>query len=130
LKKYQTVFDDKQFDAKVVFDLAEAGDPCALKVMDDTAYFLALGACATIAAVDPEMIVLGGGMAKSKKFLAKVDEYIRRYGLPYPTTTDKYREKLGRTDLPKPVEVVLAKLGADAGFIGAAGCARQLAKKG
>jgi glucokinase len=120
----------KCLDAEVVFQHAEAGDPCAEKVRDDTAYYLALGACATIAAVDPEMIVLGGGMAKSNKFLAKVDEYIRRYGLPYPTTTDRYRKELGRTDLPPAVKVVFAQLGSDAGFIGAAGCARLLVKKG
>jgi len=76
------------------------------------------------------MIVLGGGMAKSKKFLARVDEYVRRYGLHYPTKTDDYRETLARNDLPQPVQVVLASLGVDAGFIGAAGCARLLAKRG
>jgi glucokinase len=128
LKKYQTIFDDR-FDAKVIFDLAEAGDACALRVMEDTAYYLALGACAIIATVDPEMIVLGGGMAKSKQFLAKVDEFIRRYGLPYPTDTNRYKAELGRTDLPNPVQVVFAELGSDAGFIGAAGCARQLVKQ-
>lgn len=125
LKRYQTVFDD-QFNAKVIFDLAASGDECARKVVDDTAYFLALGACATIAAVDPEVIVIGGGMAKSKEFLAKVDEYVRRFGLRYPTATDEYAKALGRSDLPQPVKVVFAELGETAGYIGAAGCARML----
>jgi glucokinase len=111
LKAYYTANDD-ELTAKVVFDLALAGDACALKVMDDTAYFLALGACATIAAVDPEMIVIGGGMtAAGEPFRAKIEEYIRRFGLPHPV---------------KRVKVVFAKLGSDAGFIGAAGCARRL----
>ncbi|MCU0704919.1 MAG: ROK family protein [Fimbriiglobus sp.] len=127
LKQFQTVFDHKQFNAEVIFRLAEAGDACAAKVVDDTAYYLALGACATIAVVDPEVIVIGGGMAKSKAFLAKVDEYIRRYGLPYPTLTDRYSKSLGRADLPAPVKVVFAQLGETAGYIGAAGCAKVLA---
>lgn len=129
LKKYQTVFDQKAFNAEVIFNLADAGDECAHKVVDDTAYYLALGACAAIAAVDPEVIVIGGGMAKSKAFLAKVDEYVRRYGLPYPTHTARYAKELGRTDLPAAVKVVFAELGETAGYIGAAGCARALASR-
>jgi len=129
LKQYQTVFDQKQFNAEIIFKAADAGDECARKVVDDTAYFLALGACSTIAVADPEVIAIGGGMAKSKQFLAKVDEYIRRFGLPYPTQTDRYAKALGRTDLPAPVKVVFAQLGETAGYIGAAGCARLLVGK-
>ena len=130
LKKYQTANDD-ELTAKLIFDLALAGDECARTVFDDTAYYLALGACATIATVDPELIVIGGGMTGAgEPFRAKIDEYIRRYGLPYPTDTNRYARTLGRSDLPKPVEVVFAKLGSDAGFIGAAGCARLLFRSG
>ena len=45
LRAYFTANDD-EFTAKVIFDLADAGDELALKVVDDTAYYLALGACA------------------------------------------------------------------------------------
>lgn len=127
LKPFQTVFDHDQFNAEVIFKIADAGDECARKVVDDTAYFLALGVCSVMSAVDPEMVVIGGGMAKSKQFLAKVDEYVRRYGLQYPTHTEQYAKTLGRTDLPASVKVVFAKLGETAGYIGAAGCARKLA---
>jgi len=81
-------------------------------VVDDTAYYLALGACALIAVVDPEMVVFGGGMVGSGEwFRKKIDDNVRRFGLPYPT---------------KSVLVTFATLGSDAGFIGAAGCARLL----
>jgi len=113
LRKYFTANDD-DFTAKIVFDHAHTGDPLALKVVDDTAYYLALGACAVIAAVDPEMIVFGGGMGASGEwFRAQIDTYIRRFGLPHPA---------------KSVKVKFASLGADAGFIGAAGCARLAMK--
>jgi glucokinase len=113
LRKYYTANDD-EFTAKEVFSLAEAGDACALKVVDDTAYYLALGACAVIATVDPEMIVFGGGMVKAGEwFRSKIDTYVRQYGLPFPTKT---------------VKVAFASLGSDAGFIGAAGCARLAMK--
>ena len=114
LREYFTANDD-ELTAKVIFDLAAAGDECALKVMDDTAYYLALGACALIAVVDPEMVVFGGGMVGSGEwFRKKIDDNVRRFGLPYPT---------------KSVLVTFATLGSDAGFIGAAGCARLLVQK-
>jgi glucokinase len=112
LRNFYTA-NDEGFTAKDVFDLAQAGDELALKVVHDTAYYLALGACAVIAAVDPEMIVFGGGMAKDEWFRDMIDAYVRRFGLPFPVKT---------------LKVKLATLGSDAGFIGAAGCAR-LAEK-
>jgi glucokinase len=111
LRDYFTANDD-ELTAKVVFDLAAVGDALAMKVVDDTAYYLALGACAAVAAVDPEMVVFGGGMAEAGEELrAKIDGYVRKFALPYPA---------------KSVKIALAALGADAGFIGAAGCARML----
>jgi len=111
LQQYFTANDD-ELTAKVVFDLAAGGDKLAMKVVDDTAYYLALGACAVIATVDPEMIVFGGGMAESgEPFREKIEAYVKKFGLPFPA---------------KSVKIALAKLGADAGFIGAAGCARMI----
>ena len=112
LRRFYTANDD-EFTAKDVFDLARAGDDLAMKVVDDTAYYLALGACAVIAAVDPEMIVFGGGMAVEEWFREKIDANVRRFGLPFPV---------------KSVKIRFASLGSDAGFIGAAGCARLAAK--
>ncbi len=113
LKQYYTANDD-DFTAEIIFKLAQAGDACAQKVVDDTAFYLAMGACAIIAAVDPEMIVYGGGMtAAGEPFRKQIEDDVKRYGLPYPT---------------KSVKITFAKLGSDAGFIGAAGCARLLLK--
>lgn len=111
LKDYFTANDDV-LTSKVIFDLAAKGDELAQTIVDDTAYFLALGACAVLATVDPEMIAFGGGMvAAGEPFLAKIREYVLRFGLPHPA---------------KGVIVRYAKLGSDAGFIGAAGCARLM----
>ena len=76
---------------------------------------LALGATATMAIVDPQMIVIGGGVsAAGEPFLDKVRGYVTRYGLTYPASR---------------VTLRIAELGSDAGVIGAAGCARQLVLK-
>jgi glucokinase len=114
MRDYFTANDD-DFTAKIIFDLADAGDELAAKVVDDTAYYLALGACAVLVTVDPEMIVYGGGMAEAgEPFRGRIEEYVKRFGLPHPA---------------KSVQIALAKLGSDAGFIGAAGCARMLVGK-
>jgi glucokinase len=111
LREYFTA-NDNVLTAEVIFNLAADGDALATKVADDTAYYLALGACAITAAVDPEMIVFGGGMAAAgEPFRAKIEEYVKRFGLPFPS---------------RSIKVALAKLGSDAGFIGAAGCAKAL----
>jgi len=114
MRGYFTANDD-EFTAKVIFDLADDGDELAAKIVDDTAYYLALGACAVMAVVDPEMIVFGGGMAESgEPFRVKIEEFVKRFGLQFPA---------------KSVKIALARLGSDAGFIGAAGCARMLVQR-
>ncbi len=111
LRDYYTANDDV-FTARVIFDIAMGGDELALKVVDDTAYYLALGATALIATVDPDMIVFGGGMvAAGERFRALIEGHVKRLGLTFPT---------------KSVKITFASLGSDAGFIGAAGCARLL----
>jgi glucokinase len=111
LRDYFTA-NDEDLTPKLIFELAATGDELARKVVDDTAYYLALGASAVIAVVDPEMIVFGGGMiAAGERFRAQIEGHVKRFGLPFPT---------------KSVKVTFASLGSDAGFIGAAGCARLL----
>lgn len=106
--------DGGEMSSKQIFDAAAEGDPLAQKIVDDTAFYLALGACAIMAVVDPQMITFGGGMiAAGESFLAKIKEYVGRYGLSYPASK---------------VQIRYAQLGSDAGFIGAAGCARLLVK--
>lgn len=115
LRQYYTANDD-EFTAKIIFQHAVEGDELALKIVDDTAYYLALGACAVMATVDPEMIVFGGGMtAAGEWFRGQIENYVQRFGLPYPT---------------RHVKIAFASLGSDAGFIGAAGCARLLVRTG
>ena len=98
--------DLKKLTARHVIDGAREGDPTAVKVF--RRFIKALGQ--TIANVvnilDPEVIVLGGGVAKSGAFLldavrAEVPKYILYKELPY-------------------AHIELARLGADAGIIGAA----------
>src|SRR5262249_4423355 len=96
-----------------VFIAAASGDVVAKQVVDDTAFYLAVGATNLIHAIDPDMVVYGGGMiAAGDAFLERIRHHVRQLAFPVPAAR---------------VEICAAKLGSNAGFIGAAACARQLA---
>jgi glucokinase len=105
---------DEELPAKSVFQAADRGDEIAKKVIDDTAYYLAVGAMNMMHLIDPDMIVYAGGMtAAGEPFLNQIRHYIHELAFPVPAEKTVVR---------------YAQLGSDAGFIGAAGCARALAK--
>jgi glucokinase len=105
---------DEELPAKVVFQAADRGDAVAKKVVDDTAYYLAVGAMNLMHIIDPDMIVYAGGMtAAGEPFLNRIKHYIKELAFPVPAAKTVVR---------------YAQLGSDAGFIGAAACARQLVK--
>jgi len=101
-----------ELTARDVFTAAEQGDELAGRLVEETAYYLAIGAMNAMHTIDPEMIVFGGGMtAAGEGFLERIRAHVRQLAFPLPAerTTIRY-----------------AQLGTDAGFIGAAACGRQL----
>lgn len=98
--------DENKLNAKMVFDAAQEGDGAAMKVFLQYVDYLCKAIYTIIAFLDPEMIVLGGGLSKAGSFLLDaIREQIPRYllfkNLPYS-------------------RVEIARLGAEAGIIGAA----------
>jgi glucokinase len=94
---------------------AQKGDAFANSIWDETCYLLAI-ACINISRmVDPEVIVLGGGMAGAGKFLVDCIE--------------KHRKANWWKMTPITAKIVTAKLLNDAGVIGAAGVAKQAYEK-
>lgn len=101
--------------AKAIDEAAEAGDAFATKLMDDTAFYLAVGAVSVMNVIDPDMILFAGGMvAAGDRFLRKIQNDVKRLAFPVPG---------------EKCEVRFAQLGNDAGFIGAAGWARAVVNK-
>jgi glucokinase len=85
--------------------------PLARRLMRETARYLAVGAVNLMHTIDPDIVLFGGGMiAAGAKFLADIRADIRSMALPIPAARTR---------------VEFAALGGDAGFIGAAGCARM-----
>jgi glucokinase len=96
--------------ALLIDNLNKSGDAFCRQLMRETAYYLALGATNLMHTIDPDMVVFGGGMSKSgPEFLQWIRDDIQKLAFPAPAAG---------------TEIVYAELGSNAGYIGAAGCAR------
>lgn len=98
--------DGQDVSSKEIFSLAELNDPLALKVIDKVCFYLGL-ACGNLGnTLNPSSIVLGGGVSAAGEFLrGRVEKYFIDYSFPQVSASTKIK---------------LAKLGNDAGVIGAA----------
>ncbi len=102
---------------KMVYEEAEKGDELALKIVKETGRYLAYGVVSLIHTIDPACILIGGAMtfggntsAVGRMFLDTVrEETCKRIFL----------------HLAERMRFDFATLGGDAGYIGAAGIARQ-----
>jgi glucokinase len=93
-----------------IFDAAK-GDALAAEIVDQTIRYLAIGCNIVVNVLDPDIIVLAGGMIAAGDFLlGPLEKYAR--GLFYPRPKEHTR-------------LVFTQLGGDAGIIGAALCARN-----
>jgi glucokinase len=96
----------EKISGKIIIDCAKEGDPLAVKVFDRYTDYLALAINSIVSFLDPEVIVLGGGISMAGQFLLdavnkKMPRYLMFKTMPY-----------GRVEL--------AVLGNSAGIIGAA----------
>ena len=105
--------DGDEITSKIVFDLAKERDYLANKVVDKVCYYLGL-ACANISnTLNPEFVVIGGGVSAAGDFLLKrVQRNFNEFAFATVRTSTQLK---------------LAELGNDAGIIGAASLATQFA---
>jgi len=90
--------------AETVAVAARENDPAALKVMAETASYLAMGIANIVSILNPEIIVLGGGLFQAADLLL---EPIRR-------DIKKWAQPLAAREL----RVVVSEIGEDAGLFG------------
>lgn len=93
--------DTKTLTAEVVFDLARHGEAWAQTIVSETVDYLALIIAAISVVLDPEVIVLGGGVSRSADIL--VEPILNRL----------------QGCLPAPVRLVVSNLGYRAAVMGA-----------
>ena len=100
-----TVLNAETVTAKDVFDAVKVGDPVAIAIAKKFGRYLGHGLASVAALVDPEAIVIGGGVSKAGEIL-------------FDFIQGPYMEKAFYSN--KEVDFVLEKLGNDAGIYGAA----------
>ncbi|MBU4257610.1 ROK family protein, partial [Patescibacteria group bacterium] len=83
--------------------LAQSGDVNALKTWEEFGKHLAVAVSWSINLIDPEIIILGGSIAKAFQFFSvSLEKHLRKQICPVPA---------------KKTKVVNSKLGENAGFI-------------
>ncbi|MCB2360102.1 ROK family protein [Clostridium estertheticum] len=98
-------------NAKIIFDCAKKGDKIAALAVDRLIKYLGIGIINIVNFIDPEIIVLGGGIAGAGQYLLDL--------ITKEVVANKYYK-----DLPI-AKIVLAQLGNKAGVIGAAMVAKH-----
>ncbi len=97
---------EESFTAKDVFDCARSGDSLCLEVTEEMSFHLGLALANLGNALNPEKIIIGGGVSKAGEFLL--------------TKVQTYFEKYAFSPVRLSTRLALASLGNDAGVIGAA----------
>jgi glucokinase len=94
----------------IISEMSEAGDEVARQVIEETAYYVGLGCFNLVSLYDPEILIVGGGIARVGKILFEIIERtVRARGQFLSAATCK---------------IAFAELGDDAGMIGGAALAR------
>ncbi|MCL4876427.1 MAG: ROK family protein [Anaerolineae bacterium] len=92
--------------SKDVFEAAQKGDVYARKMVDETADLIGLGVANIVSLLNPERVVLGGGVGShGEMLLPRVREVVKRWAQPASA---------------EAVEIISSQLGAQAGLFGAA----------
>jgi glucokinase len=101
--------------AKDVFDCAKNEDKIALQVIDEVCFHLGLAIANLANAINPEKIVIGGGVSKAGDILLRyLNKHFKLYALPR---------------VAEGAEITIATLGNDAGVIGAVWLIKQKISK-
>jgi glucokinase len=103
-RRYAASHPSAEVDGRTVAGLAEAGDPDSMAIVDSAARAVAAALRSCVAILDPDVVVLGGGIGSADGLLVAT-----------------LRAELDRLLLPRPdpPPVRTAVLGARAGLIGA-----------
>ncbi|MFC3882911.1 ROK family glucokinase [Bacillus songklensis] len=103
--------ENRTITAKMIFDAAKEKDELALTVVNELAFHLGLALANLANGLNPEKIVIGGGVSKAgDTLLTPLKEQFKRFAFPR---------------VAEGAELTIATLGNDAGVIGGAWLAKE-----
>jgi glucokinase len=96
---------------ELVFEAAALGDVLAIKILDEAADYLSQAICLLMLSFDPELVVLGGGLALAKTVLVeRLEAHLLKLAGESPVFNQIFKAE----------KVQLTSLKRDAGILGAA----------
>lgn len=97
--------DSDKLTTEIIFEAERKGDVLASDVINQVCMYLGAGIASAVNLLNPQIVVIGGGVSEGgKSFIRRIEKEVKRRAFPSAT---------------KNLKVVKAKLGNDAGFIGA-----------
>ncbi len=91
---------------EIIFEAERKGDVLASDVINQACRYLGAGIASAVNLLNPQVVIIGGGVSEGgERFIRRIKKEVKRRAFPSAT---------------KNLKVVKAKLGNDAGFIGAA----------
>lgn len=77
-KRYSRIkADDRKYTSKEIFDLAEAGDELAQEQIDQFYNALSIGIYNVLISLDPDRVLIGGGISTREDLLANIEERVQ-----------------------------------------------------
>jgi len=108
--------DFSRVSPKIIAEAAQKGDAVAIDIIERAGYYIGQALSCICVVVNPEMIVIGGGVAQAGELLFKsIEQGLRERLFIIPVDT---------------IQLVPAQLGMDAGAIGTATWAKERLEKG
>jgi glucokinase len=104
--------DPAHLTGPLITEAARAGDQTAIELLTEIGHWLGVGIANLAAAFDPGLFVVGGGVSAAGELLLE-------------PARDRYRKQLTGRGYRPEAEIVAARLGNEAGLIGAADLARE-----
>jgi len=101
----------------LIAEEAEHGDHLSAELIMEMARYLGAAITTAVHVIDPAMVLLGGAMTFGRNDTAVGREFLHRVRQEFRTRTF--------ATLAEKIRIEYADLGGNAGFIGAAGCARR-----
>jgi len=102
--RYKSLLDE-DLTVKEIFDKAKKGEDTALKVVNEFGFYLAIGIKNIVEALDPDIVILGGGVTKAGNMILELIKSNNSFSSSRPF---------------EDVKIVLGELPDKAGAIGAA----------
>jgi glucokinase len=95
-----------EITSEMVFDAAKQGDPLSIRIVEEVVEYVGMAVSNVVSVLDPEVVVIGGGVGKALvNYSKKIEDIVKRFSQPYAA---------------KKVKIAFSELGDRACLLGAA----------